>query len=209
MDHPSEKGFIKVTGTGMVKTVPDTALVSLGIVTENAVLENARRENAVRTAAVINTLSGMGVEKRHISTGAFAIDPIYDYIDGKQTFRGYRVTNLLNITIEDIARAGEAIDKATFAGANRIDSVSFALSDITGYYDSALALAVENALHKGSEIGKVLGVEVNEIPYKVVEKSDRASIFTAQTAKLSAPSTPVMPGQLEISAEIMVILGYK
>lgn len=200
---------MKVMGSGTVKAVPDTALVSLGIVTENAVLENARRENAARTAAVINTLSGMGVEKKHIKTGTFAIEPIYDYIDGKQTFRGYRVTNLLNITIEDIARAGEAIDKATFAGANRIDSVGFALSDIAGYYDNALALALENALHKGSEIGRVLGVKVNEIPYKVVEKSDRASVFSASAAKLSAPSTPVMPGQLEVSAEVMVFLGYK
>lgn len=205
----ARKGFIRVMGTGAVKAIPDTALVNLGVVTENTILESARRENAIRTNAVINTLASMGIEKKNISTGAFSIDPIYDYIDGKQTFRGYRITNILTVTVEDIARAGDVIDKATFAGVNRIDSVTFTLSDITNYYDKALALAVENALHKGSEIGNVLNVEVDEVPYKIIEKSDGASLYAASVAKLSAPSTPVLPGQIEIASTIVAVIGYK
>ncbi|HWR60758.1 MAG TPA: SIMPL domain-containing protein [Clostridia bacterium] len=205
----TRKGFIRVTGTGAVKAVPDTAIVSLGIVTENAILENARRENAVRTNTVVNALASMGIEKKDISTGAFSIDPIYDYIDGRQTFKGYRISNILTVTIEDIAKAGEIIDKATFAGANRIDNVSFTLSDITRYYDEALKLAVLNALHKAVEIGSTLDVQVDEIPFKIVEKSDGAQLFTASAAKLAAPSTPMMPGQLEITSAIVAVIGYK
>ena len=125
----------------------------MGVVTENVSLEAARRENALKTASVINTLANMGIEKKQISTGAFSIDPLYDFIDGRQTFRGYRVSNILTVTIKDIARAGEVIDKATFAGANRIDNISFTLSDQAYYYDQALKLAIEKALHKGTEIG--------------------------------------------------------
>jgi uncharacterized protein YggE len=209
MNYSTRKGFIKVTGVGEVKAIPDTALVNLGIVTENTILESARRENAVRTNAVINALGSMGIDKKNISTGAFSIDPLYDFIDGKQTFRGYRVSNILTVTIEDIARAGEVIDKATFAGVNRIDNISFTLSDVSFYYDKALTLAIENALHKGSEIGNVLNVEVDDVPYKIIEKSDGASIYSDSVAKLSAPSTPVLPGQIEITSTIVVILGYK
>ena len=203
------KGFIKVTGVGSVKAIPDTALVNLGIITENTILEGARRENAMRSTAVINALASMGIEKKHISTGAFSIDPLYDYIDGKQTFRGYRVSNILTVTIEDIARAGDVIDKATFAGVNRVDNISFTLSDASFYYDKALALAIENALHKGSEIANVLSVEIDEIPYKIIEKNDGASVYAASVAKLTAPATPVLLGQIEITSTILVILGYK
>ena len=203
------RGFIRVTGTGTVKAIPDTALVNLGIVTENAVLENARRENSVRTNTVINTLANLGIEKRSISTGAFSIDPIYDYIDGKQVLRGYRVVNILTVIVEDIARAGEVIDRATFAGVNRVDNISFTLSDITDYYDRALAMAVENAIHKSTEIGKVLDVEVDRIPYKIIEKTDGPSLYAGAAAKLASPTTPVLPGQIEIVSTIVAIIGFK
>lgn len=208
-DSKEGRGVIRVTGTGTVKAIPDTALVSLGIVTENTVLENARRENSVRTNTVINTLANLGIEKRNISTGAFSIDPIYDYIDGKQVLRGYRVVNILTVTVEDIARAGEVIDRATFAGVNRVDNISFTLSDSTGYYDRALALAVENALHKGSEIAKALDVEMDRTPYKIIEKTDGPSLYAGAAAKLAAPATPVMPGQIEIVSTIAAIIGFK
>ncbi|MHB1394136.1 MAG: SIMPL domain-containing protein [Clostridia bacterium] len=207
--HTPKKGYIKVTGVGAVKAIPDTAIVNLGVVTENISLEAARRENAVKSTAVINVLTNMGIEKKQISTGAFSIDPLYDFIDGKQTFRGYRVSNLLTVTIKDIALAGEVIDKATFSGANRVDNISFILSDQTLYYDKALNLAIENALHKGSEIGNALDVEIDEVPYRIIEKSLGAPTYDTSVAKLSAAATPVLPGQIEITSIILVILGYK
>jgi uncharacterized protein YggE len=203
-----KKRYIKVTGVGTTKALPDTASVTLGVVTENISLEAARRENAVKSTAVINRLTNMGIERNQISTGAFAIDPLYNYIDGKQTFMGYRVTNLLTVIIKDISRAGEVIDNATFAGANRVDNISFTLSDQTSYYDKALNLALENALHKASEIGTALDIEIDDIPYRIIEESIGPSVYDTSAAKLSAPATPILPGQIEITAAIVVIFGY-
>ena len=207
--NTQRKGYLKVTGVGTVKAIPDTAIINLGVVTENLSLEAARRENAVKSTAVVNMLTNMGVEKNQISTGAFSINPLYDFIDRKQTFRGYRVSNLLTVTIKDIARAGEVIDKATFSGANRVDNISFILSDQAHYYDMALDLAIKNALHKGSEIGNALDLELDEIPYRIIEKSLGAPIYDTSMAKLSAPAAPVLPGQIEINSTTLVILGYK
>lgn len=203
-----KQGLMKVIGMGTVKAIPDTAIVNLGVVTENISLEAARRENAVKTNAVINALTGAGIEKKQISTGAFSIDPIYDFIEGKQIFRGYRVTNLLTVTIKDIARAGEIIDKATFAGANRVDNISFTLSDQAQYYDMALNLAIENAWHKAFEIGKALDLKIHETPYRIIEQSTAAQPYEAFAAKPAAPATPVMPGQLEITSVILTMFGY-
>lgn len=204
-----KKSYIKVIGAGTVKAVPNTAIVTLGVVTENISLEAARRENATKSNAVINVLTGMGIEKKEISTGAFSIDPLYDFIEGRQVFRGYRVTNLLNITIKDIARAGEVIDKATFAGANRVDNISFTLSDRSHYYDIALNLAIEDAQRKAFEIGKALDLEIAETPYKIIEQNIAAQPYEAYATKLTAPATPIMPGQMEISSVILVIFGYR
>ncbi|HYE82035.1 MAG TPA: SIMPL domain-containing protein [Clostridia bacterium] len=207
--YPVKKGYLKVTGTGTVKAIPDTAVANLGVVTENPVLEAARNENAVKSNSVVNMLTNMGIERKHIRTGGFSIDPLYDFIDGKQVFRGYRVSNILNVTIKDIARAGEIIDRATYAGVNRVDSINFTLSDQAHYYDNALRLAIENALHKASEIGSALNIEVDSIPYKIVEKSIEAPVYDTFAAKLSSPSTPLLPGQLEITSIVLTVIGYR
>lgn len=206
--HMQKKGYIKVFGVGAVKAIPDTAIINLGVVTENLSLEAARRENAAKSTAVVNMLINMGIEKKQISTGAFSIDPLYDFIDGKQVFRGYRVSNLLTVTVKDIARAGEVIDKATFSGVNRVDNISFILSDQAHYYDMALNLAIENALHKGSEIGNALDIEIDKVPYRIIEQSAGAPIYDTNVAKLSASATPVLPGQIEVTSKILVVLGY-
>ena len=206
--HRPKKGYIKVSGVGAVKAVPDTAIINLGVVTENASLETARRENAMKTAALINTLNSMGIEKKQITTSAFTIDPIYDFIEGRQVFKGYRISNLLAVTVKDIVRAGEVIDKATFSGANRIDNISFILSDQTAYHDQALNLAIENALHKGAEISKALKLEIDEVPYRITEKDISAPVYEVASVKLPAPSTPVLPGQIEITSIVLVVFGY-
>ncbi len=206
--HTNEKGYIKVTGAASLKAVPDTAIVNMGVVTDNISLEVARRENSMKTANVINALTSLGIDKKQIITGAFSIDPIYDYINGKQTFRGYRVTNILTVTIKDIDRAGEVIDKATIAGVNRVDNVNFTVSDPTVYYDKALKLAIENAIHKSSVIGGTLDIEVEEVPCRIIERSMEAVPFETSAVKLSAAATPVMPGQIEIAAVVVAIFRY-
>ncbi len=207
--HMPKKGYMKVTGVGTVKAIPDTALVNLGIITENVSLERARRENAIKSTAVVNMLNSMGINNNQISTGSFTIEPLYDFVEGRQIFKGFRVSNILSVTVTEIANIGEVIDRATTTGVNRVDNIAFTMADPADYYDKALNLAIENALHKGSEIGNALDVEIDEVPYRIIEKSVGAPTYDTSVAKLSAPATPVLPGQIEITSVILVILGYK
>lgn len=202
-------GYMKVTGNGKVKAVPDTALVNLGIITENVSLERARRENAIKSAAVVNLLNTMGITSKQINTGSYIIEPMYDYIDGRQTFKGYRVSNILTVTVAAIATIGDVIDKATSTGVNRVDNITFTLADPGEYYDKALNLAINDALHKSNEIAKSLDVELKDTPYRIIEQTAGVSTYDTPLAKLSAPSTPILPGQLEITASIAAIFAYK
>lgn len=201
--------YMKVTGNGRIKAVPDTALVNLGIITENVSLERARRENAIRSNAVVNLLNTMGITSKQINTDSYIIEPMYDFIDGRQTFKGYRVSNILSVTVTDIATIGNVIDKATSAGVNRVDNISFTLADPGDYYDKALNLAINDALHKANEIADSLDVELREVPCRIIEQTAGATPYNAALVKLSAPSTPILPGQLEITASITAIFAYK
>ena len=108
-------------------------------------LEKAQSENTAKINAVINSLYKMDIPRQDISTAFFDIQPQYDYIEGRQVFRGYRVTNILSLTIKDFSIIGEIIDTATANGANRVEDINFSVENPSAYYRQALDLAVRNA----------------------------------------------------------------
>jgi uncharacterized protein len=207
--YTGRKCSIKVNGAGTAKAVPDMATIILGVVTEGLVLETAQNENTAKSTGVINSLIGMGIPGRQIRTASYSIEPIYDYVEGNQVFKGYRVTNLLSITVTDLQQIGKIIDNATTAGANRVDSINFSISDSSIYYDRALNLAIKSALRKACLIAEAIGAQINEIPCKITEEGTAVPLTEGPMVKLSAQSTPILPGQIEISARIEAVFEYK
>lgn len=207
--YTGEKCSIKVNGAGTVKAIPDVATAILGVITEDLVLETAQSENAAKSTAVINSLIAMGISRRQVKTSSYNIESMYDYVVGKQVFKGYRITNLLSVTITNLANIGKIIDNATAAGANRVDGINFSVSDSSIYYDRALNLAIKSALRKGFIIAEAIGAEINEVPCKITEESLAVPLTEGPMLKLSAQSTPILPGQIEIVARIEAIFEYK
>ncbi|MEA4828272.1 MAG: SIMPL domain-containing protein, partial [Clostridium sp.] len=98
---------VKLNGKGTLKTKPDMAILTLGVITEGKELKTVQEENALKTNSLINRLKAMGINERDIQTQSYNVDIEYDYVDGKQVFRGYRVTNTIVVTIRDINKTGE------------------------------------------------------------------------------------------------------
>lgn len=201
---------LRVDGASNVKATPDTANIILGVQTENTDLKTAQDENTIIATKVINSLKSIGVNEKNMSTDSYVIEPVYDYIDGKQTFRTYRVTNNIRVTTMTINSIGTIVDTATANGANIINNINFFLSDPTPYYRKALNLAVEDALIRARSISNSLGVTLNEIPINIVEgRFDQPSSNARNPLVFAAASTPILPGQLNISANITATFNYQ
>jgi len=150
-----------------------------------------------------------GVLPKYIQTKTYNIRPNYDYIDGRQVFRGYEVSNYLKILISNINFAGEIIDTAVKNGANTVSGINFIVSDQTNYYYEALNLAVEDAQNKASVMANKLNVKLNIIPIEINEQ-DKGSIplLTAMTLKSVNGATPIETGENKITADIEALFVY-
>lgn len=210
-DYARTKGHnkLKVFGKGVVSIKPDAAEVIIGIKTENNQLEIAQEENANVTQQVINGIIGLGVLPKYIQTQNYNIRSNYDFINGKQVFRGYEVNNNLKILIRNIELAGEIIDQAVKNGANNVQGINFIVSDQTTYYYEALRLAVTDAQNKARVMADKLRVNLNITPIEINEQ-ERGSItpLGAVTFKEASVSTPIEAGENKISAEIEAIFKY-
>jgi Uncharacterized conserved protein len=200
---------MNINGKGSVMTEPDIAIVSLGVITENKELKAAQEENAAKSTEVINSLINSGIEEKDIKTEAYTINPEYDYVEGKQIFRGYKVTHTFKVTIKDIKKVGEIIDAAVSSGANVVNNITFTISNPSIYYKKALNLAIDDAIKKAKSIESNLEITVNRIPISITEEGQSYTPM-AEKALYSAPTsaTPIKEGQIEIIANIKAVFIY-
>ena len=199
---------LKVFGRGIVSVKPDMAEVIVGIITENAQLEIAQNENDKLTKQVIENIKSMGVASKDIQTQNYSINVTYDFIDGKQTFRGYNVSNYLRVTIRDINTVGDVVDAAVKGGANAINNASFMVSDASGYYNEALKLAIKDAQSKAMAVASKLRVNINMVPKQIVEQGVNNVSPLVASFKIAEEVTSIQPGENRIIANIEGVFIY-
>lgn len=207
--YPRCHGAMRINGVGILNVEPNMATVILGVITENISLKVAQKENTLKSMSLIKQLYEMNIPKEKIKTVSYDIQPQYDFIDGKQVFRGYRVANMLSVTIKDLTTIGEVIDKSTASGANSVSNITFSVDNPSLYYNKALNLAITNAITKATDASNKLGVNLNKIPYKIIEESYSTINGDISLLKFNAVSTPILPGEINITAKIQAIFSYQ
>lgn len=80
------------------------------------------------------------------------------------TVRGvYRASNMVEVTIRDLSKTGQVLQKATDAGANNIWGISFELEDPRPLLAEARAKAVEHAKQNAEALARLSGVELGQL----------------------------------------------
>ncbi|PLS01712.1 SIMPL domain-containing protein [Neobacillus cucumis] len=207
--HP-KSNIIKVTGEGELSIPPDSASVNLGVITEMKELTSAQQQNSVEVAKVINALQTLGIPKNLIQTLDYRIETEYDYEQGKQLFRGYKITHLLHVKLEELSLVGKAVDIAVQNGVNYVSNVQFSLKDKETYYLQALSLALNNASDKAKTIASTLHVTLLPTPIMVVEREPAVQPipYSAGTLMKGINSTPIEPGLIKVKAVILAEFHY-
>lgn len=201
--------LLRLEGSGSVMAPPDLANIFLGVISEDNKLTEAQLENTEKMNSVINSILQLGVSEKNIKTENYSVDPQYDFVEGKQIFRGYRVTSNIRVTVSNMGTIGKIIDKAIESGANVVYNVNFSLSDRDIYYRKALSLALEDAVEKAKSIEKTLDVVVNATPVEIVEVGgENFQPREAYSIKAPASQTPIMSGQIEVTAKVNVSFRY-
>ncbi len=198
---------MSVTGRGLLKVVPDMAIVTMGVNTENKNLKIAQETNSEVVSNVFQELVRQGIPRKDIQTIDYSVDEQYDNVDGKQVFRDYRVRNTFKVTIRDIKRAGEIIDSAVAKGVNSVTGISFEISQPDKYYNIALKKALEQAVGKAEAIESTSRIVLNRTPVRITEEGTNY-LPVYQPMLFKSTATPISTGEINISANIKAVFKY-
>jgi uncharacterized protein len=209
METRENKNILKVNGEGMVTAIPNQASATIGVITEGKDLTQVQKQNSEIITKVIASLNSFNIPKKNIQTFDYQVNTEYDYENGKQIFRGYRVQNLLKVTIDQVMDLGRIINSVIEAGANYVSNVQFNVSNPNDYYLEALKKALINAQIKAEAIVKELKVNWNPTPIRVEELGKESEpVQPMQTFVKGASTEQFQPGILQFNASVLAKYSY-
>ena len=222
---------IHVSGTAVVNVAPDRALIQLGVQSNGMTPRDVQARNAATIKAVIEALDRLGIEARDISTDWYVIEPIYEDYESLQ-IKGYRIHNIVAITMRDVDQTSDAIAAAFQAGANQVVNVEFYTSELRKYRDQAREMAMKAASEKASALSQaadadtdcVLNISENSWSYFNGRNwwygGNNQNLWTQNAVQNAAPSgsgsetpasddSPVSAGHISIRAEVSVTFALR
>ena len=202
---------ISVVGEGIVLAQPNVARITLGVEIFDQSLANAQAEAARRMDAVVAKLKADGVAEDDIRTVSFNITPQYDQRgdQSQPVLRGYQIQNLVSVRTTNVSGLGPLLDDAVNAGATRIFGISFESDNMEALKNQARDQAMQNATSKAQQLARDAGVSLGR-PTSV-EESDTGGVTPVrqlaqpQAAAPAAATTPIQPGQLQVSTTVRVV----
>jgi len=211
-DTPSERRrTISVSGQGEVNAAPDLAILSVAVETTAPAAGAAANDNAARSAKVSAALKTLVGKDDKLTTTRYVLEPRYE--PGKRgepsepRIIGYVARNEVEVETHKIDAIGAMIDTATGAGANRISSLQFTLSNRNEQLRAALAKAGAEARAQAESVASALGVKLKDVvsATTVTPPFIQPRRFDAGMMAEARAPTPIEPGSVSVSANLQVV----
>lgn len=210
-DSSSVSRSIAVTGTGEAAGRPDQATINAGIQTVAATVVEASRQNQDILERIMQALAKHDIDKKQVQTTNYSIWPEQRQDPGGEgdvTITGYHVSNIVTVTISDIAKVGEVLAAVTNAGANSIHGINFGVKDTAALEQTALAAAMADARTQAETLARLAGVQLGQVMTISLSSGGGHPMpmggarFDMMAA--SAPAPGISEGQVSVSVQVYV-----
>lgn len=200
---------ITTTGSSEMKVAPDEMTISFAIESEAATAKESQQENTAASNLVMAFLVDV-LPLGDFQTTQLTVYPVteYDPRTGEVTQIGYKTTHVITVKTSQIEDAGKIIDGVIDSGANRVDQISFYLSDEKEREIRAQILddAAVQAKGKAESMASGLGARIVGLR-SASESSFYVTPFYARSEAVMAKdvlggSTQLAQGEVEVSASV-------
>jgi hypothetical protein len=218
---------VHVSGSALINVQPDRVTIQLGVQSNGSTPDEVQFSNSVAMQKVIKALRDNGIDDKDIATNVYVVEPVYENYNSL-FIKGYRINNMVALTLRDVQKTSTLITTALKAGANQVISVEFYTSELRKYRDQARELAMKAAQEKalalaqaaGSEAGCALQISENSWSYyNGWWYGSNQNAWTQNVVQNAAPGggagagsgneEPISLGQISVKAEVAATFSLK
>jgi uncharacterized protein len=202
---------ITVRGSGSINAKPDTLRMDVGVILQSNTVKDAQSSVSTVMDEMLSRLKAAGIDEKDYRTSQYSVEPVMDYSGGgdkgSQTappkLTGFRVTNMLQITLRQPARAPEVLDSLVSAGANTIFNVGYTFADPDALTKQAYAGAVQDAEAKAGKLAGLSNMKLGKI-VSVTEASANIPGPVYDSLAAGKGGGAIVPGQQAVQVDVVV-----
>jgi len=197
---------VTASGMGTTQAAPDTAEMSFGVVTTSADAQTALDDASKAAEQITAAVKKQGIAAEDIQTRDVSVWPQTADKNGQQVITGYQASLSVQVKVRDIGKLGEVISAANAAGSNSISGPTFTIADPGPSRATAINEAVADARKTAEAMASAAGKSVGEVVS--MSSSDVGSIpspMYGASDMAGAAKVPIEPGQLDITANVVVV----
>jgi uncharacterized protein YggE len=201
------KRTISLSATGAVKTTPDKVDISTGVTSQADTAKEALAKNTEAMSQVVAALKADGIDPKDIQTSNFSVSPLYEDRNENRSPKiiGYQVSNSVRITVHDIGKLGDILDKVVSLGANDVGSIEFGVDEPEALKDKARQLAMQNAIANAKLYAEAAGVKLGKILTINEDQGVVVARYSAAPAPMEmAKSVPIEAGTATVEVRVHV-----
>jgi uncharacterized protein YggE len=194
--------LVTVTGEATIAVAPDSAMIRIGVSSQDKTAREASDANAKQMTAVLAAIKSNNIAERDIQTSRLSLQPQYDpNKSGTARLTGFQATNQVTVRIRDIGNLAAVLDSAISAGANEMSGIEFIVSEQSKLLDRARDDAIADAHRKAELYAKAAGSRLGH----VVAISEEGSAPPPRPMQaLRAGAVPISPGEQTLRAAVTV-----
>jgi uncharacterized protein len=207
---PLPERRVIVIGEGSVTVAPDHARIRSGVTTRAKTAKDAADANSKVMAAIIAALLNAAIEQKDIQTSRFSVQPTYTspQPNTEQKLSGFSVSNQVSVTIREIDKVSEILDRLITTGATDAGSVEFRHSDSSKALDRAREAAVADARRKAELYARAADLSLGSVTW-ITEDSEYVPSFPKAVARPAAMAAapPIAAG--EDTLHVRITVGFE
>jgi uncharacterized protein len=206
-DERAPDRVLWLTGHGEVKTKPDMAHVTIGVMSEGASAREALTANTQAMQKIMTALKSAGIAEKDIQTSNFTVSARYgDETAGRQQVIGYTVSNNLDTSVRELPKLGLILDDVVSQGSNQIYGIAFDIAERQPLEDEARKRAVADARRKAAIYAEAAGVKLGRVMAigETAGAPPPVPIVGRAMMKAEAAPVPVAEGEQTVAIDVSV-----
>ncbi|HYI42612.1 MAG TPA: SIMPL domain-containing protein [Sphingomicrobium sp.] len=194
-----DETLLTVTATGRADNRPDEARLQLGVQSVAPTSDEASRLNREKMQKVAQALTALGVKEEQLQTRNLSLQRI-EYGPRRGSFSA---ENIVEVTIRDVAKVGDAVTAVTRAGANVMSGPDLRVSDREAANRSAYAQAYRAARSRAEAYAEAADLRIDRV-LGIYDGGEHGSptpyppppppVVRTQTEAAGANAAPFSPG---------------
>lgn len=218
-EHPTVNALpnsIYVGADGKFEAAPDTAVLQFNVSVQEESAQAAYQHGSKDVEQVRAVLRANGVEPKVATVGFLAVQPAYEWKNGRQRPVGYRVTTDVTLKLKDFSKIGAIVGQLADANVSESQTLHYTLENMDDAKNKAVEDAYRRARNSAESLAHTSSRNLGDLSYASIDTFESPRLVAPHMARAMAaanaapaPTEEFTPQNVTVTAHVNALFNLK